>query len=286
MNLENRLPDETVNYTDEHPLKEFAWLAGGVIVASIVIVAAVGFFAAEIAARLPFTVERELVASRSTARDPLRDPQVAEAARELDALGRRIAAVMRLEPGMDIDLRLVDTPMVNAFATLGGLVFVHRGLIERMPDENTLALVVAHEIAHVKERHPVRGAGRGVAVGLILAAAGLSGPAGDLAGSAGGLTLLSFSRSQERDADREAVAALNALYGHGGGAKDLFGLLGSQGRPDSSRIAMLQTHPLSAERIVELERHVAAQGWLADGPRTALAPALAKLRDKTPPAKP
>jgi len=278
VNLENRLPDETVNYSEEHPLKEFAWLVVGVAALVVAAVVVLGYFAAEVAARLPYAVERELVATYVEPPGKMDDPELDAAARELRALGARVVSAMDLEPGMEIHFRLVDSPVVNAFATLGGQVFIHRGLIAKMPDENTLALVMAHEVGHVKLRHPVRAAGRGVAIALVLSAVGASGgSAGDVANMAGGLTLLSFSRSQERDADREALAAVQKLYGHAGGPKQLFGLLGSEGRPDAARIAMLQTHPLSAERVSELEAFATANGWPNDGARAPKPQALAKI---------
>lgn len=278
MNLENRLPDETVNYSEEHPLKEFAWLVAGVAALAVAAVLVFGYFAAEVAARLPYAVEREMVAAYVEPPGKMDDPDLDAAARELRALGARVAAAMDLEPGMEIHFRLVDSPVVNAFATLGGQVFIHRGLVARMPDENTLALVMAHEVGHVKLRHPVRAAGRGIAFALVLSAVGAGGgSAGDVANMAGGLTLLSFSRSQEREADREALAAVQRLYGHAGGPRQLFGLLGSEGRPDSARVAMLQTHPLSADRVAELQAFANATGWPNEGPRAPKPPALARI---------
>lgn len=278
MNLENRLPDETVNYSEEHPLKEFAWLVAGVAALAVAAVVVFGYFAAEVAARLPYAVEREMVAAYVEPPGKMDDPDLDAAARELRALGARVAAAMDLEPGMEIHFRLVDSPVVNAFATLGGQVFIHRGLVARMPDENTLALVMAHEVGHVKLRHPVRAAGRGIAFALVLSAVGAGGgSAGDVANMAGGLTLLSFSRSQEREADREALAAVQRLYGHAGGPRQLFGLLGSEGRPDSARVAMLQTHPLSADRVAELQAFANANGWPNEGPRAPKPPALARI---------
>lgn len=250
-------------------------------------VAVVGYFAAELAARLPYSFERDLVGAHVEPQPKFEDPAIEAAALAVRALGGRVAAAMDLEPDMTIHFRYVDSRVVNAFATLGGQVFVHRGLVEKMPDENTLALVLAHEVAHVKLRHPVRSAGRGVAVGLVLAAVGFSGgSASDVAGKAGGVTLLSFSRSQEGEADREALAAVHRLYGHGGGPKELFALLGTEGRPDHSRVAMLQTHPLSADRIADLAAYAAAMGWRADGPRAPLPEPLKTHNVVTPAPKP
>ncbi len=278
MALENRVPDETVNYSDEHPLKEFIWLIVGVTASVAIAIALIGFFAGELAARLPFSVERGLVDSAPGTRAEQATARLSAAEKALEALAARLAARMDLEPGMSVDIRLVDSKMVNAFASIGGQVMVHRGLIAKMPDENTLAMVLAHEIAHVKRRHPVRGAGRGVAIGLLLVAVGFGsgGAAADLATGTGTLTLLSFSRGQEQEADQDALAALNALYGHVGGSRELFALLASEGgRPDGTRVAMLQTHPLTGDRVANLADHASRMGWKPDGARTPLPPELA-----------
>ena len=56
-----------------------------------------------------------------------------------------------------------DDADVNAFATLGGHIVVYPGLLEAVPDENALAMVLAHEIAHVRHRHPIVGLSRSAA---------------------------------------------------------------------------------------------------------------------------
>ena len=61
-----------------------------------------------------------------------------------------------------------DDAVVNAFATLGGHIVVYQGLLEAVPDENALAMVLAHEIAHVRHRHPIVGLSRSAALGFAL----------------------------------------------------------------------------------------------------------------------
>lgn len=90
-----------------------------------------------------------------------------------------------------------------------------------MPDENTLAMVMAHEIAHVLHRDPIASLGGGAVSTLALL--GLIGREGtELAGSilnnAGIATRVQFTRKMEELADDQAVAAVNALYGHVNGA--------------------------------------------------------------------
>ena len=59
MQLENPTPDESVNYAIEHPLKEFAWLLGGVLAVAATATALVSWFAGDLAALLPYRYEKQ-----------------------------------------------------------------------------------------------------------------------------------------------------------------------------------------------------------------------------------
>ncbi|HEY9182159.1 MAG TPA: M48 family metallopeptidase, partial [Gammaproteobacteria bacterium] len=155
----------------------------------------------------------------------------------------------------------------NAFATLGGHIVVTSELYRLMPSENALAMVLAHEIAHVKARDPISALGSGASLALVFAF--VSGEADGLAPQIAGLVQLGYSRSVERRADLEAVAALRAHYGHAGGGASLFEVLAQQHDPVSGAVpTFLSTHPADAERIDELKR--AAADW--DPSRQPLAP--------------
>lgn len=279
MQFENRSPDEHVNYSIEHPLKEFAWLVGGVFGTLFVITLLVGFFAGELAARLPYRYEKSLAAdTTSQLIDKTADPRNTAIEQELNRLAARIAAHLPLPKDMQVTVHYQDTPELNAFATLGANIVIYRGLLARMPDENTLAMVLAHEMAHAQLRHPARSLGRGVAVGILLSALNSSvgrSAAGSALNATGSVSLLKFSREQERDADAAALAALAALYRHVGGAQDLFRVLQStDAGSEAMRVTMLSTHPLSQERIASIAAMAQSRGWAADGTRTPLPAAL------------
>ena len=270
-----RQPEDDVNVSDRKPLRSFLALAGAVALFCGAAAVAIAFVGGEFAHYLPYSTEKKLIEPYAL-RYPMREHVVEN---YLQALADRLAPGMALPEGMAVRVHYVDEPVVNAFATLGGHVAVYRGLLEKVPDENVLAMVLAHEIGHLRYRHPIRSLGRGVAFGAaisIFSAAAGGGVAEQVLGGSGMLTLLSFSRSQEEEADAVALAALVAAYGHAGGATGTFKLLQEasreRGRAEPPKI--LNTHPLTEDRIDRLADAIARGGHRADGPRTPLPEAV------------
>jgi beta-barrel assembly-enhancing protease len=276
--LENRLPAEGINSSDEHPLREFAWLIGAGLVTLALIVLLVGWGARWLAPRLPFHTE-VMLAERWLDRPA--QPQHAARSAALQALAERVAAGMGLPPGMRPVVSYDPAPVVNAYATLGGRIRVFEGLLQKLDSEDALAALLAHEIAHVKHRHVAANAGRGVALALLLGL--LSSDAGAAAaeallGNVTSLALLGYSREQETEADADALAAVFALNGHGGGVLDLFNRLGAAAPETGPDLALLRSHPLTAAREEALRDLAARSGWPMTGPRRPLPAALVPVR--------
>jgi beta-barrel assembly-enhancing protease len=262
---ENPEIPEGINVTPEHPLKEFAQLVVGVLVVVVVAVTILALAAEQIARRIPFATEVELAAQYRGSLPPR-----TAVTDYLQQLADRLAAAEELPPDMHITVHYVDSDTVNAFATIGGHVVFFRGLLEKVPDENSLAMVMAHEIAHVRERHPIMSLGRGVVIGLALSAvANLSNSSlvGGTLNEAGLLTMLTFSRQQEAESDRIALEALARVYGHATGADTFFNLmLDLPGRGLAEKTpAFLATHPATRERIAEIRNLAQQHGWALTG---------------------
>ncbi len=287
MKLENRLPAEGINASQEHPLKEFAWLVGGVAAVVAALVAFVSWGAQWLAPHIPFEYEERLVPTRGWVPAVTAEADLAVQS-ELQALADRLAGRMGLPPGMNVRVSYHPGATVNAFATLGGHTVFFRGLLAKLGSEDALTMVMAHEIAHLKGRHPAAALGRGVATGLVLslvsAELGRS-AAGNALTHAGTLTLLSFNRDQERAADAEALRVVAAEYGHLGGALDLFAAFLETQRNVAWAMPpaeFLATHPLTAERVQAVRAWAAQQGVALEGPRRALSPTIAALRTASP----
>jgi len=283
--LDNRLPEEGINASREHPLKEFAWLLGGAAVVLTLAAFAISLGARWIAPRIPYEYEARLAKDFRIAPAPATDAARAVEA-ELQALANRLSARMRLPQGMTVKVHFLDSASVNAFATLGGQTVFFGGLLARLDSEDALAMVMAHEIAHLAYRHPAQALGRGVALGLVLslvsAELGRS-AAGGVLGRTGMVTVLAFNRDQERQADEEALRVLAAEYGHVGGALELFGvfssLSGATGGIGAPQVEFLSTHPITGNRIESVRDWARANGKTVDGPRRPLPPAISALRE-------
>jgi predicted Zn-dependent protease len=263
LNYENPKIPEGINVTNEHPLKVFIYLLLSVGIFAVVIILTLSLTIGYVVKWVPFSTEEKLatqvidqineVDPSEPKGDPLRNAKVTE---YLQDLADQLTIAQQLPDGMRITVHYVDDSIINAFATLGGHVVIYQGLIDSVKSENALAMVVAHEIAHVKHRHPIVAMGRGASMGLVLSAMtgfGDSGFSSQMVGQMGSLSALAFSRGQETASDKEAFMTLLNHYGHTKGAADLFRLL-SKFDSGLSPPEWLSSHPLSQKRVQALEK--------------------------------
>lgn len=248
---ENPEIPEGINVSTTHPLKDFALLVGGISALILVAVLALSLLAGQLARHVPFEQERALAGSlgRWLPENPA-TPLHRERQQYLQQLADRLATAMDLPPEMTLTVHYSDSDTVNALATLGGHIVIFQGLIDTLPSENALAMIMAHEISHIRHRHPIVAMGRGFAV--MFALASLSG-IGDGAmqqwlTGVGMLPILSFSRSQEEQADADALQAMLRSYGHVGDAAAFFEDIARR-QPMREPLAIFSTHPGHEERI-------------------------------------
>lgn len=256
---ENPQLPEGINVSPTHPLKEFALLLGGISALVLAAVFALSLVAGYLVRFVPFAQEQALVSSIDASW--LKQAHDAAATRReqyLQTLANGLAEAMDLPQGMQVTLHYSADDTVNAMATLGGNIVVFQGLIDSVESENALAMVLAHEIAHVRHRHPIIAMGRGFTV--ILALSALSGVGDGLIqqwiSGMGLLPVLAFNREQEEEADADALQALLRVYGHTRGAAAFFErITEARGMPEPP--AFLNTHPdtrLRVARIRDFER--------------------------------
>lgn len=280
MEYSNPKIPEGINTTTEHPLKEFFILSIGILGFIFITVIILSLAAEKLAIYVPFKMEQDLIPEMWSNIDSETESNTSYLTREyLQSLSDRLAVHMQLPDDMHITVHYMEEETVNAFATVGGHIFIYQGLLDKLHSENALAMVIAHEMAHVYHRHPIIAMGRGVVIGLLLSAiSGVSGDmfVGQVVGGTGMIALLNFNREQERQADVTALNAVNGLYGHVAGSNDLFvALMQSKDSKPSEPPVFLSTHPLTQDRIEDLREYARAKDWVTDA---ALTPIPQNLR--------
>jgi predicted Zn-dependent protease len=164
---------------------------------------------------------------------------------------------------------VIEADTINAFAMPGGTVIISHGLLKRLQNESELAGVLAHEIAHVVQKHQlkaIQGGAWGDIGGALLKEAAdrskfgrqtggaFSGAAADLIKN--GIFIKPLDRSLEYEADRMGVVlATRAGYDPYGFVAVLQMLAQVK---DTDEAGILATHPSAADRLAELEKVVPA----------------------------
>ena len=153
---------------------------------------------------------------------------------------------------------VIESPDINAFAAPGGYVFVTRGLYQQLHNESELAGVLAHEMAHVVEKHHLKilGQSRLLDQGgdLLSGQVGENNPISKMIGTGAEL----FSRSLDQKAEYEADSMAMVLTARAG--YDPFGLptvlqdLGHYSKGDSDVSLLFKTHPHPDERLAHLDK--------------------------------
>lgn len=180
------------------------------------------------------------------------------------SIGARLARSAR-GPDYPFSFTVADYRDINAFALPGGPVWINRGVLHAATRESQVAGVLAHEIAHIAQRHAANqiatGAFANWGLGLLSAMLGNSGGAAaarTAAGAMAGTMFLKFSRDDEREADRVGLQILSRAGWDPRGMVELFEVLRREQKRDPGAVeAFFSTHPPPAERIQELQAAVA-----------------------------
>jgi len=203
-------------------------------------------------------------------RDPtyVDDPEISDYLGNLGTRLTQTAAGAR----QDFEFFALRDHTINAFALPGGFVGVHTGLLSAAETESEVASVLAHEIAHVTQRHIARMLGQQqqlqLPVMVAIAAAILLGrsrpdlAAGTAAAAQAGAISqqLSYSRDFEREADRIGLQSLEAAGFDARSMAVFFEKLqrGMRVSDDGTVPGYLRTHPVTTERIADAQNRAAS----------------------------
>ncbi len=186
----------------------------------------------------------------------------------INVKGKEMAAISH-RSHLDFKFRILDSPVINAFAVPGGYVYFTRGILAHFNNEAEFAGVLGHEIGHVTARHSAKQYSKQLfAQGLFtigMVASKEFRQFSDVAGQSLGLLFLKFSREHESESDRLGVEYSTRVGYDAHYMANFFNTLdrmrkgtGADPVPD-----FLSTHPNPADRYVNV-------GKLADEWQTKL----------------
>lgn len=256
MQYQNPKIDNEVNVTRHHPLRTFLKLLAMATALAVVIIVVLNLFTQILVKYIPFEFETALAGRLDITRvEPSKEQAY------LQNLADQILAQADVSEEIKIQLHYLNEDTVNAYATLGGNVYFFKGLVEKLESEQALAMVMAHEIAHIVNRDPIIALGRGLSTAITLSA--IFGSSDNalirrFIGSGETLTALKYSRDHETRADSQGYAWLYKLYGHGCGAEELFALFETLHADNDSRLTQIfVTHPYASKRLQRIQENQA-----------------------------
>lgn len=151
--------------------------------------------------RLGSQADKEIIATFGL----YEDKKIAE---YIDHIGQQMARISH-RPQLKFYFRVLDSPVINAFALPGGYVYITRGILAYLNSEAELAGVVGHEIGHITARHSAKAYTRAQLAQLGFGLGSIFSPAfrqfSDIAQFGVGMLFLKFSRDQESQADELGV---------------------------------------------------------------------------------
>ena len=210
--------------------------------------------------------------------------------RYVDSIGSRLAAHA---PGAKYpySFQIANYKEINAFALPGGPIWVHRGAIDAAQNEAQLAGVMAHEIAHIAERHAAAQLTKATIanglLGLLAAATNDNGKGGAIArigaSFAAQSMFMKFSRDDESEADRVGVEIMTRAGWDPHGLPQFLAVLRDQQQHSPSSVeTFFSSHPAPASRVTGLQQLVSNKSGRRD---TEQFDSIQRRLDTLPPAQ-
>lgn len=173
-------------------------------------------------------------------------------------------------PNLKYHFRILDSPVINAFAVPGGYIYFTRGILAQFNNEAELMGVLAHEMGHITARHTAQQQTRQQLSQVALAAGMIAVPEiaqfANEASAAMQLLFLSFSRANEREADRLGVEYSSKIGYDAHKMADFFNVLNKMQMASSHAgvPTWMSTHPDPGDRNIAV--HKSAEEWQAKLP--------------------
>jgi len=197
-----------------------------------------------IAQKIPFEHEKALGDKLLT--NFIREGKICQPSKEAEIALKKM--IMLLDPANKVDIKIMESPEVNAFTFPGGKILIMNGLLKNVKSSDELAGVMAHEISHVRRRHVLQKIINALSIFLTIHffAGDFSSVVALDPSTLAAIGALTFDRRMEREADQDALESLIKLGINPESMVSFFKREASL--PES--LNFLSTHPGDEERIL------------------------------------
>lgn len=239
-----KLPDENVNIPTSHPLiglVKYIFIMGAfLIVLYFILILSIDFMASNITPIQERKIAKAL--SFDTMGDSKKSPY-------LESVSKKINKCAKLP--YDVNIRYIKQKEPNAFAVIGGTIYVTSGLLDILDSENELAFVVGHEVGHFKNKDHLKQMSYGFILSIISSI--ISNGDDYSMQSLFGFAQSKYSQKAEFNADETGLELLVCSYGNASDASKLFKKMDK----DSSDWKYFgSSHPSFKDRIKSIENSI------------------------------
>lgn len=253
MEYKPALPEHNDNVSHDKPVREFFLLFSGITTFLLLVFWALGMF-------VDFAVDYISPEAEAVIFSPMGIPSS-----ESNYTGnQKQAELQKLVDGLSgcvdipypLKVQLVESEHANAIAFPGGRIIVLSSLLKKVQSENGLSFVLAHELAHFKNRDHLRSLGRGIVLTALMAAVtGSDSSLTKMFAPALGFDQAQYSQEREKMADEQGIQILNCYYGHVGGATEFFeAMMPNKKQPGQMIGKYFSSHPEGVKRIKNLHQ--------------------------------
>ena len=171
---------------------------------------------------------------------------------------KQFTAKLNFNSPYKMNVRVIDSKEINAFALPGGNIFVYSSILKKMNGADELVALLGHEQTHVNKRHSLKSICRSAAASILIATV-----FGDISGISAGILYqaqefeqLNYSRDLETEADDEGLQFMIQNKSNPLGMVALLELLKKENAETPSMMKYLSTHPETESRILNVKSQI------------------------------